>query len=162
MTSSEAAKDLSPIAEQAAPEAADEHMPAIVAVATVAAPVAVSAPIEAWQVIPVRPRLDSETHADLMTLIHEALAEGCRRIALDLTQNQFFSLNAIQLCMGLARDLANDEGSLALIGCNERTRKHFDVYGNLRQIKVVRTLAELISERSAVVVMRPNSSQEPR
>lgn len=161
MTSSEAAKDLSQPAEDAAPEAADEQMPAIAAVAAVAAPVELAG-VDAWQVIQVRPRLDSETHADLMTLIHEALAEGCRRIALDLTQNQFFSLNAIQLCMGLARDLANDEGTLALIGCNERTKKHFDIYGSLKQIRVVRTLAELISDRSAVAVMRPRSSQETR
>jgi len=156
MTSTEAAQNLNELA----PEAVDAGAPART-MAAVPAPVEGSA-ADAWQVISVRTRLDAETHADLMTQIHEALAEGCSRIALDLSQNQFFSLNAIQLCMGLARDLANDGGSLALIGCSERTKKHFDVYGSLKQIKVVRTIAELVSGRNSSVVIRPRSSQAPR
>jgi anti-anti-sigma regulatory factor len=112
---------------------------------------------EAWQVIAVLPRLDSEHHADLMTEIHSALAEGSRRIALDLTQNRFFSLNAIQLCVSLARDLAGDDGALALIGCGERTKRHFDIYGSLKQITLVRNVSELVSGRTTSVIVRPRS-----
>ena len=135
----------------------DVDVPRVVAAAAIAAPVSLVAsasttasasPVDAWQVIPVRPRLDAESHPELMEQIHEALAEGCNNIALDLTQNLFFSLAAIQLCMGLARDLSNENGALALVGCNERTKKHFDVYGSLKQIKVVRNLSELVSDRN--------------
>ncbi len=138
--------------------------PSVTAVAAVAAPVAApTVDIDAWQVIPVRVRLDAETHSELMMQIHEALAEGCNRIALDLTQTQFFSLAAIQLCMGLAKDLAGNDGALALVACNERTKKHFDVYGSLKQITVARSLAELVSTgRTSSVVIRPRSSQAPR
>ncbi len=113
---------------------------------------------EAWQVITVLPRLDSFNHSDLMTEIHSILAEGTRRVALDLTQNKFFSLNAIQLCVSLARDLANDDGSFALIGCPERTKRHFEVYGSLKQIVVVRSVTELVQGRNATVIMRPRVS----
>jgi anti-sigma B factor antagonist len=143
----------------------DAGMPGVTAVATLAAPVSstsTSAGIDAWQVIPVRTRLDAESHPELMGQIHEALAEGCGHIALDLTNNQFFSLAAIQLCVGLARDLAGENGSLALVGCNERTKKHFDVYGSLKQITIARTLAELLTARHASVVIRARSSRESR
>ncbi len=118
---------------------------------------------EAWQVVTVLPRLDSFNHSELMTEIHSILADGTRRVALDLTQNKFFSLNAIQLCVSLARDLANDDGSFALIGCPERTKRHFEVYGSLKQIIVVRSVTELVQGRTTTVVMRPRvSSQEAR
>lgn len=171
MTSSEAAKDLLETIGETAIEAIDAGVPSVAAAAAVAAPVAEVASgadastdvgADAWQVIQVCTRLDAETHPELMMQIHETLAEGYSRIALDLSRTQFFSLAAIQLCMGLARDLAGDDGALALVGCSERTKKHFDVYGSLRQITLVRTLAELVSERDAAVVIRPRSSREPR
>ena len=115
------------------------------------------APLEsdAWQVITLLPRLDSSNHSDLMTEIHSALAEGARRVALDLTQNRFFSLNAIQLCVSLARDLAEDDGAFAIIGCGERTKNHFEIYGSLKQITMVRTISELVQGRTHAVVIRP-------
>jgi anti-anti-sigma regulatory factor len=113
---------------------------------------------DAWQVISILPRLDAESHADLMSEIHKVLAGGARYVALDLTQNRFFSLNAIQFCVSLARDLAFDDGRLALIGGGERTKRHFEVYGSLKEITVVRTINELVQGRTNSVVMRPRSS----
>ncbi len=110
---------------------------------------------DAWQIVTLLPRLGSSNHSDLMTEIHLVLAEGSRRLALDLTQNQFFSLNAIQLCVSLARDLAEDDGGFAIIGCGERTKKHFEIYGSLKQITMVRTVSELVQGRTHAVVMRP-------
>ena len=170
MSAIEAVKDRVAISGNQTGPAEDSHSshlidvarPSATAVATLAAPVFAGPGVDAWQVIPVRPRLDAESHPELMEQIHEALAEGCGRIALDLTQNQFFSLAAIQLCVGLARDLAGENGQLALVGCNERTKKHFDVYASLKQITVVRTLSELLSDRHSSVVIRGRSSQESR
>ena len=109
----------------------------------------------AWQVITCLPRLDSFNHSDLMQEIHSVLAEGSRYVALDLSQNRFFSLNAIQLCVSLARDLADGDGSFALVGCPERTKRHFEVYASLKQITVVRSVAELVKDRTSSVVIRP-------
>lgn len=117
----------------------------------------------AWQVIPVLPRLDAVNHADLMSEVHAILADGTRRVALDLTQNRFFSLGAIQLCVSLARDLAADDGAFALIGCPERTKRHFEIYGSLKQIRVVRSAGELVQGRNeAVITRRRVSTQEAR
>ena len=99
-----------------------------------------------WQVITLKPRVDAFNHADLVAEIHEALAEGSKQIALDLSQNRFFSLNAIQFCMSIARDLYSDGGGLALIGCAERTRRHFDIYGSLKLIRNVRVVDELVTD----------------
>jgi anti-anti-sigma factor len=173
MTSSEAAKDLLETIGESASEAIDAGVPSVAAAAAVVAPVTkavsaidvgadVGADADAWQVIQVCTRLDAETHPELMAQIHETLAEGHSRVALDLSGTQFFSLAAIQLCMGLARDLAGENGALALVGCSERTKKHFDVYGSLKQITLARTLAELVSDRGAAVVIRPRFSREPR
>lgn len=109
-----------------------------------------------WQVITLKPRVDALNHADLVAEIHEALAEGAKKIALDLTQNRFFSLNAIQFCMSVARDLYSDGGGLALIGCAERTRRHFDIYGSMKMIRNVRFVDELVTDGSGSSVnLRP-------
>lgn len=110
--------------------------------------------IDAWQIISILPRLDSSNHSDLMSEVHSVLAEGARRVALDLTQNEFFSLNAIQLCVSLARDLAEDDGHFAIIGCGERTKKHFEIYGSLKQITMVRFVSELVQDRTQAVNIR--------
>lgn len=115
-----------------------------------------------WQVITCLPRLDSFNHSDLMQEIHAVLASGARLIALDLTQNRFFSLNAIQLCVSLARDLDADDGRLALIGCGERTKRHFEIYGSLRHITLARTLGELATGNGIVTRPHPNSIPEVR
>lgn len=115
----------------------------------------VSVDPNAWQVITCLPRLDSFNHSDLMQEIHSVLAQGSRFVALDLSQNRFFSLNAIQLCVSLARDLAEDDGSFALVACPERTKRHFEVYASLKQITVVRSVSELVKDRSSSVVIRP-------
>lgn len=142
----------------------DAPTPKRVAEAISAAPLKEAlAGAKVWQIITCLPRLDSFNHSDLMQEIHSVLAEGERFVALDLTQNRFFSLNAIQLCVSLARDLAADDGCFALIGCSERTKRHFEVYGSLKQITNVRTVAALVSGPVTTVNVRAKaSSQEAR
>ncbi len=112
---------------------------------------------DAWQVITLSSRLDAFNHTELVQAIHEALAEGAKRIALDLTPNKFFSLNAIQFCTSIARDLAYDGGYLALIGCAERTRRHFDIYGSTKQVRFVRSMDELAMDSGASINIRPRA-----
>lgn len=114
--------------------------------------------VDAWQVITLKQRMDADTHGDLVQEIHEVLAEGAKRIALDLTMNRFFSLNAIQFCMSVARDLEYSGGSLALIGCGEKTKRHFDIYGSLKTIRLVRSIHELVIDGSGAAIEHRSSN----
>lgn len=113
-----------------------------------------TANVDAWQVITLKPAIDSVNHADLVQEIHQALAEGAKRIALDLSQNRFFSLNAIQFCTSIARELSFAGGAFALVGCAERTRRHFDIYGSMKQIRSVRFVQDLVMETGVQVNVR--------
>lgn len=96
-----------------------------------------------WRVIAAKLRVDSFNQIELENMARAAREEGCRKIALDLKANRFFSFQAIRFFVDMARDLAQANGELALIGCSEKTKRHFEIYGSLDHIRMVRTLTEL-------------------
>lgn len=99
----------------------------------------------AWKIIAVKPRIDSFHQNALMDEIRALLASGNKLIALNLRQNRFLSLPVIHFCNTCAKDLANNGGQLVLIGCPEKAKRHFEIYGSLDDIRLVRDLSELNS-----------------
>lgn len=97
----------------------------------------------AWSKIVLKPRVDSFNQGELISEINEALASGATRLALDLSGNRFVSVAVIKICAVTAQKLADQGGIFALLGCPERTKRHFEVYGTLDDIRMVRTEAEL-------------------
>ncbi len=96
-----------------------------------------------WHVIAVKARVDSFNQEDLLKEIRACMSEGRKRIALDLKHNRFLSLPTIKGCVDAANELAKSGGSFALISCQERTKRHFEIYGSLDQIRVYRSDREL-------------------
>ena len=102
-----------------------------------------AATLEEWHVIHVKSRVDSFTQEELLNEIREAVAQGRKKIALDLKSNRFLSLPAIKGCVEVSKKLAADSGKFALIMCPERTKRHFEIYGSLKHIRVMRSNGEL-------------------
>ena len=78
-----------------------------------------------------------------MKEIEERVNAGDRFIALDLKGNRFVSLPVIKFCVEIATRLGKQGGSLALVGCIERTKRHFEIYGTLDEIRICQNTKEL-------------------
>lgn len=96
-----------------------------------------------WQILQVKARIDAFSQEELIKDLAAAKEQGHKQIALDLKNNRFLSFNAIRFCAEVAAELYNNGGSLALIGCAEKTKRHFEIYGSLKHIRIVRTVLEL-------------------
>ena len=96
-----------------------------------------------WRFINLKNRMDSSQQVELLGELASARKEGSTRIALDFRNNRFISLQAIQSIVTAAEELAGEGGEIALVGCIERVKRHFEIYGSLKHIRVVRTEADL-------------------
>lgn len=99
-----------------------------------------------WRFINLKNRMDSSQQEELVAEMATARNEGSTRIALDFRGNRFISLQAIRTIVTAAEELAGEGGEIALIGCIERVKRHFEIYGSLKHIRVARTEAELPRE----------------
>ena len=108
-------------------------------------PVSADMAVGEWQVIVVRSRIDSFSQDALVDEIQSLRLQGHKKIALDLRTNRFLSLPIIKHCVALAHRVASEGGAFALISCPEKTKRHFEIYGSLEQIGVVRSAAELVA-----------------
>ena len=96
-----------------------------------------------WRVVGVKSRVDSFNQGALMEEIRGLAAQGAKHIALDLKANRFMSLPVIKCCVEVAQLLSECGGGFALVGCSEKTKRHFEIYGTLDHIEVVRSSAQL-------------------
>lgn len=92
-----------------------------------------------WRIVSVKSRVDSLNQAELRSEIEALRAQGHKQIALDLRSNRFMGLPSLQLCVEVARGLAEVGGLFALISCPEKTKRHFEIYGSLNHIRLVRS-----------------------
>lgn len=92
-----------------------------------------------WSIIPVKARIDYSTQTELLAEIRRRIESGQIWIALDMRSNRFLSLPAIKGCVDAAKELKSRGGALALAYCPERSRRHFEIYGSLEDIRVLRS-----------------------
>ncbi len=96
-----------------------------------------------WTIVLVKSRVDSFNQEALIQEIKDLRAAGHKRIALDLKANRFLSFPVILACVDAARELAEADGGFALVACPQKTKRHFEIYGSLKHIKIVRFAEEL-------------------
>lgn len=104
-----------------------------------------------WQIIQVKTRVDSFNQAELFDEIRALRANGHQQIALNLHHNRFLSFPVIRFCVDAARELREGGGVFALVGCSERTKRHFEIYGSLGPIRIVRSEADLVGPQPRAV-----------
>ncbi len=98
--------------------------------------------------------------SEFSTELGELVAAGHLNLALDLKNNRFVSLQAIHYIVGLAENLAGRGGRFALIACAEKTKRHFEIYGSLKHIAIVRSEADLGGASSRVTRAPQDPVQE--
>lgn len=100
-----------------------------------------------WRIVHVKMRVDSFNQGELLDDLRNLRVQGHKKLALDLKDNRFLSLPVIRFCVDAARDLHSVGGVLALIGPSEKTKRHFEIYGSLKYIRVVRAESDLTKLR---------------
>ncbi|HVK62003.1 MAG TPA: STAS domain-containing protein [Bdellovibrionales bacterium] len=113
-----------------------------------------------WSLVPLRNRLDAAALSEVSMELGDLMAAGHHRLALDLKNNRFICLQAIYYLVGLAEALAAIGGEFVLIACAEKTKRHFEIYGSLKHIRVVRSESELSGEINRVSRSVPLDLQE--
>lgn len=95
-----------------------------------------------WTILTAKARVDSFNQSELIRELGE-LEKSQKYIAIDLRQNRFLSIPAIRFCVNMAVQLQNEGGQLALIGCTEKTKRHFEIYGSLAHLQLYRSETHL-------------------
>lgn len=117
-------------------------------------------PTAPWKVLPLLNRVDASGINDIVSDIDAITVVGHKKIALDLKNNRFICMQAIEYFVALANELANRGGEFALIACAERTKHHFEIYGSLKNIRIVRSEKELDGEILRISRSAPDPFQE--
>lgn len=106
---------------------------------------------DGWRIVVCKARVDATSYDMMAAQLKEWQAMGELNLAIDLRATRFMSLQAIRFCVDLANSLREKGGSLALIAPAEKTQRHFEIYGTLKGIQVVRTDAALSSASRQVL-----------
>jgi anti-anti-sigma factor len=110
----------------------------------------------AWFVINAKVRIDSFNQETLKTLLTRSQESGFNHVALDLRTTRFISIQAIQTISRFAESLKTSGGTFALLGPTERAKRHFEIYGSLKAITVLKASDVIAGEK--VELFAPESS----
>jgi len=102
-----------------------------------------------WQIVAVKPRVDSSNQTELISEVRGLIAQGHRFVAINLKDNRFLSLPVIKYCVDAAQKLWPIGGDFVLLSCPEKTKRHFEIYGTLEHIRILRSANELCSLANA-------------
>jgi anti-anti-sigma regulatory factor len=112
-----------------------------------------------WTVLIAKNRVDAFNHEEIRRDLDTLRSAGKKRLALDLSANRFLSLPMIRYCVELAASLAQDGGSFALLGCQPKTKRHFEIYGSLENILFFRFERELAAFAKGSSLQRVSSGK---
>lgn len=92
-----------------------------------------------WNLINLKTRVDAGSFEELQASIRDLRLQGKSHIALDMRLTKFFSVPAIQFIVAVARELKEQGGEMVLVGPNEKTKKHFEIYGSIKDLRILRS-----------------------
>ena len=92
-----------------------------------------------WNLVNLKARVDAGTFDELQTAVRDLRLQGKTHIALDLRLTRFLSVPAIQLIVSVARELKEQSGELVLVGPSEKTKRHLEIYGSIKDVRIVRS-----------------------
>ena len=92
-----------------------------------------------WNLLNLKTRVDTTSFEELQNSIRNLRLQGKMHIAIDMRQNRFLSVPAIQFIVAVARELKEQGGEIVLLAPNEKAKRHFEIYGSLKDIRVLRS-----------------------
>ncbi len=97
-----------------------------------------------WVVVAISGRIDSFNQDSFCGQLTKLVAEGKRRVAIDLSRAKFLSLPSIKWLTSLAFELKKKGGDLALVAASEKLKRQIDIYATLDPIQILRSKADLV------------------
>ena len=107
-----------------------------------------------WMVIALKGRIDSFRH-EATTKEFAAEIRGCKKsVCLDLSRVDFLSLPTIHFFNEQARACSRKNMEFSVVGMNDKTRRHLEIFGDLNYIQLYTDFDELpdTSEPAASVI----------
>ncbi len=95
-----------------------------------------------WTVLSVHDRIDSFNHGEFKKQLEEILASGRQRLALNLDQAEFLSLQSIKLFSSVAEELSQKGGKFALVATPEKLKRQIHIFASLDAMEVFRSEAD--------------------
>ena len=94
--------------------------------------------MNSWNLINLKARVDAGSFDELQASVRDLRLQGKTHIALDLRLTRFLSVPAIQLIVSVARELKEQGGELVLVGPTEKTKRHLEIYGSIKDVRILR------------------------
>lgn len=100
--------------------------------------------IGTWGIFEVEGTVDSIHTRVFIDSLAEYATGGRKNIIIDLTKAPFLSIGAIRYLNQLSQYLDGASGRLALLGPNDRIRRHIDIFVSWKKLKEINSLWEVI------------------
>ena len=100
-------------------------------------------------------RVDSFTFDVFKQRLGAILKENPGSICLNIDSVDFLSLPTIKYIDGLAVKIKEDGGEMVIVGGNDKTRRHLEIYGDTDNFRLVREEEEVHGETKARPVSQP-------
>lgn len=98
---------------------------------------------EGWAVIDVSGELDLSNAPQLDDAVQQRMAEGDRRLAIDLSEVSFMDSSALGVLVRCLKRLNEEQGDLVLVGANGAPRRVLEITGLDRTFTIVPDLRSL-------------------
>ncbi len=100
--------------------------------------------IGTWGIFEVDGTVDSIHTRVFIDAMAEYVNGGRKNIVLDLSKAPFLSIGAIRYINQLSQYLEGTAGKLALMGANDRIKRHIDIFVSWKKIKEINSLWEVV------------------
>ncbi len=111
-----------------------------------------------WILVVAKSRVDSFSNGILEARIAKLIEEGAQFIAIDLRTTRFLSLAAIRYLVTIGHQLAERGGYLGLVGPSDKTKRHFEIYGQIDHMILIPPVHQMKVSREVDLVADRESS----
>jgi len=96
-----------------------------------------------WHIFTLVERIDSFNQASIMQEIQDLCDQGCKTLAIDMSDARFISFPLIRFLWDMATEMKKLGGELALLSPSEKLKRQFSIYASLDDVRIYRSLEEL-------------------
>lgn len=100
--------------------------------------------IGTWGIFEVDGTVDSIHTRVFIDALADYINGGRKNIVIDLAKAPFLSIGAIRYINQLSQYLEGTAGKLALMGANDRIKRHIDIFVSWKKIKEINSIWEVV------------------
>lgn len=100
--------------------------------------------IGSWGIFEIDGTVDSVHTRIFIDALAAYLNNGHRNIIIDLAKAPFLSIGAIRYINQVSQNLESAGGRMALMGANDRIRRHIDIFVSWKKLREINSIWEVI------------------